>query len=80
MPHTLDSRIDVAPGTFGKNNKRNPLNKRSHLKIKDNLIFLYIAKVKKVEKNIIQIRNKKVNKCTPFNKHIASDPPPPKKK
>ena len=44
MPHTLDSRIDVTPGTFGKNNKRSPL------KIKDNLIFLYIAKVKEVEK------------------------------
>ena len=28
---TLESRINVAPGTFGKNNKHSPLNKRSPL-------------------------------------------------
>ena len=27
--HTLEWGINVAPGTFGKNNKHSPLNKRS---------------------------------------------------
>ena len=43
---TLDSGINVALGTFGKNNKHSPLNKRSPLIIADKLTLLYIAKGK----------------------------------
>ena len=54
------SGIDVAP-----------------LKITDNLIFLFIAKGKKGKKNIFKkIKNKKVNKHTPFNKRVATGKKP----
>ena len=42
----------------------------------DNLIFLYIAIGHKVKKIFKKIRNKKVNKCTPFNKHVATGKKP----
>ena len=47
------------------------------LKITDNLIFLYIAEGKKVKKKYWKDKKiKKVNKRTPFNKHVATGKKP----
>ena len=54
MVTTLESGINVASGTLGKNNKRSPLNKRSPTL---NSKFLYIAKVKKVKKEQKKSKN-----------------------
>ena len=54
------------PGTVGKNNKCSPL------KITDNLIFLYIAKGKKVKKIKISKNIKKLKKLIKVHPLIST--------
>ena len=71
--HTLESEIDVAPGinvatgTFAKNNKHNPLNKQI-------IWIIYTSKKsKKVKKS--KTNQKSIN-IAAFNKDISSGKPP----